>query len=352
MPISSETRIAYIDFIKGLAIFLVIWGHSIQNFGLRDGSFFENPVHILICSFHMPIFMVVSGFFFYRSFCLNFGPLLIGKLRQLMLPIFSWTLLMHLLDAIQNGVNPLSIKQEVYNICYGTITNFWFIRSVFICYILTYLSKRTFSKDYTACIVSIIFFLALPDTFRLALDKFMLPFFWMGYFMHKYLDTLNRHKKTILMTSLIIWIILLCFWEKKYYIYVTGCSFYHIEHFRLVAENFFPRLQIVLFRYLIGITGSFVFFFFAQRIYRPFLHFIATIGQKTLGIYIIHILLMGFIVPYLQWPESNFYLFSFIYTPITAAGLLSVSFLLTLLLEKNKFTNLVFLGGRYNKDKS
>ena len=48
MPISSETRIAYIDFIKGLAIFLVIWGHSIQNFGLRDGSFFENPVHILI----------------------------------------------------------------------------------------------------------------------------------------------------------------------------------------------------------------------------------------------------------------------------------------------------------------
>lgn len=348
---SSKPRIEYIDFIKGLAIFLVIWGHSIQNFGLGDESFFENPLHILICSFHMPIFMVVSGFFFYKSLRLNFGQLLTGKLRQLMLPIFSWTIIMNLLAAVQNGMSSLSVKQEIYDICYGTVTNFWFIRSVFICYLLTFLSKRIFSKDYIACIASILFFLALTDNFRLALDKFMFPFFWMGYFMHKYLDILNRYKKTILVTSLIVWIILLCFWDKKYYIYVTGCAFYHIEHFRLVAEDFFPRLQIVAFRYLIGIAGSFAFFFFAQRIYRPFFHFIAAIGQKTLGIYIIHILLMGFIIPYLQWPESNFYLFSLVYTPLTAAGLLSVSLLITWLLEKNKFTNLVFLGGRYNKNK-
>lgn len=353
---TGKTRIEYIDFVKGLAIFLVIWGHSIQNFGLRDGSFFDNPIHILICSFHMPVFMVVSGFFFYKSLRLNFRQLLSGKLQQLMLPVFSWTVVLALIAMIEQivstGLGSVSIKQQIYNIGYGTVTNFWFIRSVFICYLLTFISKRIFQKDYIACIVSIIFFLALTDNFRLALDKYMFPFFWMGYFIHKYLDTLNRHKLIIFILFLFVWILLFCFWEKKYYIYITGCAFYHIENLRLVAEDFSPRLNIVLFRYLIGIAGSFSFFFFAQFIYRPCLYFIATIGQKTLGIYIIHILLMSFIIPYLQWSESNFYLFCFLYTPLTAIILLSISLLLTGLLEKNKLTNLIFLGGRYNKNKS
>lgn len=48
-------RIEYIDFIKGICIFIVVWGHSIQNMG--DGNdFWTNPVHEFICSFHMPIF--------------------------------------------------------------------------------------------------------------------------------------------------------------------------------------------------------------------------------------------------------------------------------------------------------
>lgn len=353
---TGKPRIEYIDFIKGLAIFLVIWGHSLQNFGARDESFFDNPVHILICSFHMPIFMVVSGFFFYKSLHLNFGQLLSGKLRQLMLPVFSWTVVTTLISATEHiantGLHTLSIKQQFVDIVYGTVTNYWFIRSVFICYMLTYISKRIFSKDYIACIVSILFFLALTDNFRLALDKFMFPFFWMGYFVHKYLYTLNRHKTLLFSLSLLAWILLLCFWEKKYYIYITGCAFYHIENFRFITEDFLPRLTVVLFRYTIGIAGSFAFFFFAQLIYRPYLHFIATIGQKTLGIYIIHILLMSFIMPYLQWPQTNFYLFSLVYAPLTAIGLLSISLMITYLLEKNKFTNLIFLGGRYNKNKS
>ncbi|MDD8037541.1 MAG: acyltransferase family protein, partial [Thomasclavelia ramosa] len=58
-----NNRIEYIDFIKGFTIFLVVWGHAIQNIS-QNGSFWNNPMHIFICSFHMPIFMLLSGFFF------------------------------------------------------------------------------------------------------------------------------------------------------------------------------------------------------------------------------------------------------------------------------------------------
>ena len=356
MTIAAKSRIEYIDFIKGLAIFLVIWGHCIQNFGIRDETFFNNPIHILICSFHMPIFMVVSGFFFYKSLRFNFKQLFSNKFRQLILPIFSWTVISVSITmtekAITSGIDSISIKHQIHNILYGTVTNFWFIRSVFICYMLTFISKRVFTKDYIACFLSVVFFLALPDNFRLALDKFMFLFFWMGYFIHKYLEQLKQHKKSIFIISLCIWILLLCFWEKKYYIYITGCAFYHIENFHLIPEEFLPRFSIVAYRYLIGIAGSFVFFFFAQLSYRPYLHFITIIGQKTLGIYIIHLILMGMIMPYIQWSQSNFYSFSLLYTPLTAIGLLCSSILITWILEKNKITNLIFLGGHYNNNKS
>lgn len=56
----NHCRIDYINFIKGVSIFLVVWAHSIQNMG--DGVYFRtNPLFELICSFHMPIFMIISG---------------------------------------------------------------------------------------------------------------------------------------------------------------------------------------------------------------------------------------------------------------------------------------------------
>ena len=49
------------DVLKLFAIFLVVWGHCIQN--LHSGDFYSEPVYKIIYSFHMPLFMVISGFF-------------------------------------------------------------------------------------------------------------------------------------------------------------------------------------------------------------------------------------------------------------------------------------------------
>ena len=40
----KNKRIEYIDFIKGICIFIVVWGHTIQNMGDGD-EFWLNPVH-------------------------------------------------------------------------------------------------------------------------------------------------------------------------------------------------------------------------------------------------------------------------------------------------------------------
>lgn len=52
-------RNVLLDVLKGFAIFLVVMGHAIQY---NQVDFDTNPVFRFIYSFHMPLFMFVSGF--------------------------------------------------------------------------------------------------------------------------------------------------------------------------------------------------------------------------------------------------------------------------------------------------
>ena len=61
MNSDKKQRNSYLDIMKGISIFLVLLGHSIQ-YGSKIsyvGSrlFFNDPVFKLIYSFHMPLFV-------------------------------------------------------------------------------------------------------------------------------------------------------------------------------------------------------------------------------------------------------------------------------------------------------
>ena len=79
-----------LNFVKGIAAFLVLWGHIVQ-YGITDYSFFDDPMYILIYSFHMPVFIVISGYLFYKSYHRNaFGALLKKKLTGILYPGVIW----------------------------------------------------------------------------------------------------------------------------------------------------------------------------------------------------------------------------------------------------------------------
>src|SRR5574344_1233869 len=57
-------RIQYIDKLKGMAILLVVMGHLAEkSMGITNSVF-----NLLYGSFHMPLFMFLSGIFAYKSF--------------------------------------------------------------------------------------------------------------------------------------------------------------------------------------------------------------------------------------------------------------------------------------------
>ena len=345
----TSKRIEYIDFIKGVCIFLVVWGHTIQNMG-NGVDFWENPIHKFICSFHMPIFMLVSGFFFGREIGKGLMEVTLKKFKQLIVPCFGWSLVLIILTTIYLWCEGSSISpiERLRTLILETGTRFWFLRSVFICYVLATVSTKVFRNDKTACIVSIILFLLLPDNGRIHLDKFMYPFFWMGYFMHKHIDLILKHRTSILIGAFALFAILLAYWEKEHYIYITGMSFYENTNGYFIMSEPLKQLSIVGYRYLIGAAGSLTLFLLLQRIYCPHYQIIEQVGTYTLGIYAIHLIIEGNVLSHFDLTDYNSVLYNFVITPIISVCLIALCVAIIYILRKNRYTSFLFLGKPIN----
>lgn len=91
-----KTRSEIVDISRGALIILVTLGHIIQfiTIGMGGEKFFENRLFSFIYSFHMPAFMMISGFLFYLT-SWNKRPLTVfkKKIGQLFVPIISWNAL-------------------------------------------------------------------------------------------------------------------------------------------------------------------------------------------------------------------------------------------------------------------
>ena len=94
-------RRLYLDIVKGFAIFLMLWGHCIQYCALNDFDFFENPVFKFIYSFHMPLFMLISGYLFAFS-CKKreLRTLLIHRTQSLLQPIVFCTIINYIMTNV------------------------------------------------------------------------------------------------------------------------------------------------------------------------------------------------------------------------------------------------------------
>ena len=75
--ILSGERVHYIDVARGIAIILMVLGHILEV---------ETIGRELVFSFHMPLFLIVSGYFFSDKG--SFGKLLSKLLVKLLLPAF------------------------------------------------------------------------------------------------------------------------------------------------------------------------------------------------------------------------------------------------------------------------
>lgn len=120
---NSIPRLLWMDSLKLFAIYLVVLGHVVL-FGETD--FYSNPVWLYIYSFHMPLFMTISGFFSYKI--LKGEGDITKKFKQLIIPCITLGIIFYVLNI--NG------------------QNVWYLKSLFICYGFACLFHRFFINRF------------------------------------------------------------------------------------------------------------------------------------------------------------------------------------------------------------
>ena len=91
---ADQKRDSYIDFLKGIAMIMVVVGHSVS--GVRRADVLFNFIY----SFHMPLLFFCSAYIeeLYRvKYAGNERNMLIKRIRGLLLPYLSWTVVRALL---------------------------------------------------------------------------------------------------------------------------------------------------------------------------------------------------------------------------------------------------------------
>jgi len=132
---TPPSRIAWVDYAKGVGIILVVVGHTLR--GLQ-----KTPVHVpgwefadaWIYAFHMPLFFFLAGLFVEHSCRGSLGQFIDGKARRILWPYFVWTILQESFRHLV-GSSPLGIA-ELWTIIYRPVMQFWFLYVLFLLLVL------------------------------------------------------------------------------------------------------------------------------------------------------------------------------------------------------------------------
>lgn len=337
-----------IDFIRAFAIITVIIGHCIQ-FGsgttYYTGKCLEDPIFKFIYSFHMPLFMLLSGYLFYHTLIRHsFIANIKSRFITLFIPIIMWNIVPFIMYTYHDRPHTFYYLFKTY--LSTMVENSWFLWAIFYCSFAVLIVNRLFKDNLFVYFIGFLLTFMIPDSHNLSLYKYMYPFFLIGYFYHKYSEKLNEkallllNSWKLLGTVAVIFVFLLYFFNNDSYIYTTGYTLIN-------KEMPLRQLGIDLYRFLIGLIGSFFIILLLLKIYpkinEGIINIFSVIGINSLGIYMISGLIFQYLLPNItSWITSINYLIVLFESVI----IVMVALLISLCIKKCSVTNIVFFGGR------
>lgn len=257
----------YIDFLKGIAILCVIYGHCLQYGSgadfLQQELYWDNVVMKIIYSFHMPLFIAISGYLFYFSLEKHGARNCICRRVKSLLPIcVTWAFILLARDVAMGS--RFNIVHMVARFGRYTLTDFWFLWAVMICTFCVSVIEGSLRNwgGVTAIAYTIIVILLFitPDLFWLNAYKFMLPFFLGGFYYAKCGRNWFENRKMGL-TATLLWGVLMLFYSKNTYIYTTGIT--------LIGKQFVTeQIAVDIYRYIVGMAGVVSVVFWTKILYR------------------------------------------------------------------------------------
>lgn len=327
----EKNRDLSIDYIKGILIFLVVWGHLIE-FSLVDHSaIYYDTLRKAVYSFHMPLFVFISGWFF--SSKSSFINLIKKQFGRLLLPQVSFVILgLIIYTCFWNVYSYKLTENEIFSIkkFYHFVTFAWYLWCIFFCSVIVDVCKRFFKEksNYVLFFICVAMWLLvdwLPGpVFHNQQVARMLPCFCLGMLTKRYEACFNKNKR----------------------IFAVVCVPICILYFFLFILNTEKELPGYVIRIPLQLFTMYLAFLFLKKMFewnilRKFFLFWS---KDTLFIYVFHIFVIGLLGPLQLVFSFGSKVADYVFYAFIALIICFVVGILSHIIRKNNLTKKFLLG--------
>lgn len=324
-------RSKYLDILKGIAVILVVVGHSIQ-FGsgqdfLKNALYWNNSVFSFIYSFHMSLFMLISGYLFWGTVDrYTTKQIIINKAKRLIVPIFIWNGLFRSLTYLYH-FRDKSFCYFLKDWFRTSFTELWFFWAIFYFIIIILIVNNLF-RDNIFVYIGLYFILLLIDNSYMGkfhYKNYFIPFS-LAYLFHKYsIQNKFKDKKKMIFISLInIISFVILYYFKDVFIINNRVLNNFIGSFHDIILSIVGSISLISLVYCVINVEKNNFI----------INILVKIGTESMGIYIIHGYFNQLIL--VRITKNLNYKFSL----ILIESILSISFSLLVIFVIKKFPRL------------
>lgn len=120
-----------IDYLRGMAVLLMVLGHAVCD-QYNGTDYINDNLFTLIYSFHMPLFMVISGYLFPVTQQKGIIHTL-KAIARLFIPIFVFGNIKYIISILK-GECVLSLREEILAITSNGYWYFWVCLLIMLCF--------------------------------------------------------------------------------------------------------------------------------------------------------------------------------------------------------------------------
>lgn len=286
MKTQSKTHLAWVDIMKGILIFLVIFGHSLQGivgkFHLQSGSIYAGMR--VFYGFHMAAFFFVAGFFVINWVKRSPKVALMQKVHRLVVPYFVWSFItasaMQLAGSLTN--NQLGLKDFMMS-PFMPFSEYWFLYVLFFIFIVYYAVVHNLNRGGRTAllVISLILYAAytvMPNIWIFDDFSKYLLFFIAGTYVLEFKDSIVKTVKTpvFLGVSAILFVVVNIVDNKI------------IRHFGMMANRDFYLVTAIIGTALVMSLSLYL-----ADYKNGLIRYIEYLGRNSMQFYVMHLVFLA-----------------------------------------------------------
>lgn len=314
-----------LDMAKCFAVILMIFAHCITNGSgaeyKANGTCFNNIAYTYIYTFHMPLFMIISGYLFGKGIKKkSFKTILCSRFNSLLIPIVVWQALYSTVNitrnTFRNGFDFMYILKK-YIVDFAHIyRNMWFLWAIIACTLMIAVLHFLFKDNIIVAIISV-------------LSTWFIPFecvqLWLAFypcFLAAYLFAINEPKygrfKTLfgqwytIVILIVIHILLFQLWNPHFYPYIGKPTCLNIIYV-LDNGNYLYNIYVSILRIGIGLAGAMVWLLVFYKI-EGYMNsilinkIVLNISKSSMGFYVLSTYFLNYYLKSMTWLQPNVFL--------------------------------------------